>query len=184
MGRTPHAESYPKADGLASLALLLPHGPVGIKLKLPRRRWFVLVGCLAAVVCGFALLSFEEDRRYQRILASQPLGGEHRFTREQYVRIRLGMTPGEVFRAVYPSGPPKPRKYDRGGLGFVPREQVAVENDGLLLSCETYDTFLDDYVTINVGYRGGKAVAKDMAIYVPPSKAQEWLHWLRWDVRW
>src|SRR5262245_17255209 len=59
-----------------------------MKLKLPRRRWLVLAGCLAVIGCGLVLMHVEEaHRRYQRMLAS-------------YERVRMGMTPSEVRAAV------------------------------------------------------------------------------------
>ena len=124
-----------------------------MKLKLPRRRWLLLIACLAVAIAVIGWLQL-----------SGPRG---RFTREQYDRIRLGMTRAEVSQIMGPASPAHGIKM--GG----PHEIVAEEGSILEASNELWQ---DRSVQIWVFYHDGKASQKQMLSGVPPWK--EWLDWL------
>jgi hypothetical protein len=140
-----------------------------MKLKLPRYRRWLLIACLAAV--AIAVVSWQ---------LSTPRG---RFTREQYDRIRLGMTPAEVASVMGGVPPPDtPENY----YGFW--ECLAEESDGL--PSEESDlrvyAWTEESVAIWVACRDGKTIQKEIHARVPSwkIKAYEWLHTLRGLVGW
>ena len=121
-----------------------------MKLKSPRRRWLVLAGCLAGVICGpLIMYGVDAQRRYQRILAS-------------YDRVRIGMSISEVRAAIgQPSVvvPPAPPPFidedrrratdgDQGVMAKAPKmsEEIWVDHD----------------LTIDVWYADGKALDKSL----------------------
>jgi hypothetical protein len=141
-----------------------------MKLKLPHHRWLLLIGCLAAVAIGFDIwLQF-----------SRPVG---QYTRKQYDRIRLGMTPAELSRSM--CSPPTDEQRILQLSRMSPRgarEWVVVESDERPLPHEKTEIWYDGSVLITVGYRNGKAVLKMMEGSGPPwgANAGEWLDWLRY----
>jgi hypothetical protein len=129
-----------------------------VKQLLRRYRWWLLVACLALLVVG--------------LLCWPRTSG--RFTREQYDRIRLGMTPAEVSRSM--GSAPSDVFSQWPGLW----EQVAFESNGSPPNGKT-DVWLDGSVGICVCYRDGKAAVKFMDRQVPPwkIKATIWFYRLR-----
>jgi hypothetical protein len=133
-----------------------------MKLKLPRYRWLLLIACLAAVAIG--VISWQ--------LTVPPAG---RFTREQYDRIRVGMTPAEVASAVG-SGPSSIEVIQR-----IPNrghwQTVASEETRPPIPYDKTEGWVDESVIIEVGYWQGKAVLKMMETPRPAWK--DWLpSWL------
>jgi hypothetical protein len=131
-----------------------------MKLKLPRYRWLLLIACVVAIIgaVGWWQLS----------------GPRGRITREQFDRIRLGMTPAEVALVIGCS--PCGESWDSEKLAEVADAEF-----------ERGEAWSDEAVYILVGYGHGKVVYKTMGIGgVPPwkIKARAWLDWLRGLVGW
>src|SRR5262245_47546182 len=132
-----------------------------MQLKLPRYRWLLLIACLAAI--GWWLLSGP------------------RLTREQYDRIRFGMTPAEV--AAVMGGPPFAEKMELPPWGHPDWEGVANSHEPDRVYTLDPDggpdgqAWLDGHACIWVGYSDdGKVIHKQMNIYHPwKIKAREWL---------
>lgn len=134
---------------------------------MPRRRWLLLIACLAAVAIA--------------VVSWQLSGPRERFTREQYGHIRLGMTPADV--ALVMGGPSRGER--RGGRwDTVDREGPPPPSLRVL----PVDKWVDETVAITVVYSDGdaRAIWKNMTIRVPPwkVKARNWLNWLRRVVGW
>jgi hypothetical protein len=135
-----------------------------VKATVPRYRWWLLVACLALLVVG--LLCWPRTRG--------------RFTREQYDRIRLGMTPAEVLLALDNSARTTP-------FLVTPNndwDTVAEDGSGLpspVVSGNFGWVWRDESVQIWVYYHDAKTVQKRMYTHVPSwkVKAREWLAWLR-----
>jgi hypothetical protein len=129
-----------------------------VKQFLGRYRWWLILACLAAGVIGWWQLSARAGGRY---------------TRAQYDRIRLGMTPAEVASVI---GCPSANYTD--GLWDI----VADAGGPLFFGqADRYEVWVDEPVRIVVCYRDGKTIANSMQTRVPPwkVKAREWLRWLR-----
>ena len=128
-----------------------------------RYRWWLVIAGLAAIAIGVIWWQ------------SGPRG---RFTREQYDRIRFGMTPAEVSRSM--GSAPSDVFSQWPGMW----EQVAFESNGSPPNGKA-DVWLDGSVGICVCYRDGKAVVKFMDRQVPPWKIKariwfyQWVYWLR-----
>jgi hypothetical protein len=139
-----------------------------MKLKLPRRRW-LLIACLAAVAIA-------------AITGSQVSGPSGRFTREQYDRIRFGMTPVEVASVMGcpPSGPVAMYRFIDSDFDLAADvgEPAKTALDSAL--------WCDESLGVMVYYHNGKVALKQMLVRVPTwkVKAREWLYWLRGLVGW
>jgi hypothetical protein len=138
-----------------------------VKVTLPRYRWWLLIAGLALLVAG--LLCWPRT--------------SVRFTREQYDRIRFGMTPAEVASSI--GSDPSPigrliRGIERRGTWHTVASDVS--GPPLLATDKAdVDVWVDKSVIIEVQYRNGKAFVKMMDILVPSwkAKARNWLNWLR-----
>ena len=99
--------------------------------------------------------------------------------REEYDRLRIGMTPAQVSQAMGSPPSDKERVLRVSDLG--PWERVADENYTNEYWFENTEVWRDGSVATIVYYRGGLAVVKMMVIRVPPWKAKVrgWLNWLR-----
>jgi len=122
-----------------------------MKLKLPRRRWVVLAGCLAVIGCGLVLMHVEEaQRRYQRMLAS-------------YERVRIGMTPSEVRVAVGQLRADKQVWDEKTTRKWQHSQTVAADFDaGPPSYPSSWDGWVDHDLIVLVVYRDGKAWSKNL----------------------
>jgi hypothetical protein len=118
---------------------------------------------------------------------SVKFGGK--FARDQYDRIRFGMTPAEV--AAVMGGPPLADKMELPPWKHPDWEGVANSWDPnrvytLGPNGGPYGVaWLDGHASIWVDYSDGKVIHKQMNIYHPwKIKAREWLVWLRGLVGW
>jgi hypothetical protein len=168
-----------------------------MKLKLPRRR-LLLIACLVVAIAAICWWQFSIQSR---------------FTREQFDRIRFGMTPAEVSGVMgsAPSGGTSSRHYyyeymfgygddpdiatdcwdivadEANGWPDLLNSQVRDEVHAALLKVEDRaNTWGDESVQIWVMYHDDKVIRKEMQIRVPPwkVKALKWLDWLRGLVGW
>ena len=113
---------------------------------------------------------------------------EGRFTRQQYDRIRLGMTPAEVALAI--GGSYSYRNAE--GFGEISPyddwERVTYEivPKLVMFGGEAPEAWHDESSGIWVFYRDGKVVMKQMRIHVPSwkTKARDWLNRVRAVVGW
>jgi hypothetical protein len=132
-----------------------------MKLMLLRRRWLLLIACLTVAIAV--------------IWWQSPVQSEGRFTRKQYDRIRLGMTPAEVGSVM--ECPGANGDLLRDGLW----ETVASDGLASTASIDLAQTWLDEFVIVRVCYWDGKAIAKAIETPVPPwkLKCRACLYWLR-----
>jgi hypothetical protein len=138
-----------------------------MKLKLPRRRWLLLIACLAAV--AIAVIGWPRT--------------SGRFTREQYERVRIGMSLAEVEQTLgVPPGyyglPTEP--WDR--LELAESESPAVYRDAKTDPSSRFYIWEDDGGQIVVWIAADKkVVSKSHGVRVHPIKAmaQASLAWLR-----
>jgi hypothetical protein len=140
---------------------------------LPRSRWWLILACLALLVVG--------------LLCWQRTSG--RFTREQYDRIRLGMTPAEVALVMggRGTGPVGTSVWDKA-LERIdsPAWDSVAEKSPAPMAIDRAEAWLDESAAVMVGYCDDKTIKKEMLTRVPlwKIKAREWLDWLRGLVGW
>ncbi len=129
-----------------------------MKFKLPRRRWLLLIACLAAVAIGVIGWCLRSDPVAQLM-------------RERYERIRMGMAKGEVTKIMRGATELAP------GDIFGPDYQVkAYQSDGSDGPQQNVGWGNSD-VQIQVGYRDDKVRHKTMADRIPSwkIKLRKWL---------
>jgi hypothetical protein len=136
-----------------------------MKLKLPRYRWWLLIACLAVAI-GVIWWQLSDHRG--------------RFTREQYDRIRLGMTPAEISQIM--GCPPmglSVLEIPRAGMWEGVARDPMKEPD--LQGTSFGGVWSDGVVAICIRCRDSKVVTKSMIIYLSAwqLKTREWLYRLR-----
>jgi hypothetical protein len=137
-----------------------------MKMPSPRHRWLLLIACLALLVVG--LLCWPQTRG--------------RFTREQYERVRLGMSLPEVEQTLGA----RPGHYNLT-TQYWQKEKLAELEPPAIYGEAAEDrnsrwcTWDGDGGAIQVWIVLGKVVSKSYVVPVHPAKAKarEWLRRLR-----
>jgi hypothetical protein len=133
-----------------------------------RYRWWLLIVCLAT----------------GGVIGCWQLSVQSRFTRAQYDRIQLGMTPAEVSQSM---GSPTSNEplFNQHFMQFLQTDTIGwefvdAESYDYSVVYEKADDWFDGSVHIAVYYRDGKASGKAMEIrQARRSKVGKWLNWLR-----
>ena len=139
-----------------------------MQVKLPRRRWLLL---LLVAIAGLASWSL-----WPRSVM-----------RERYEQIRIGMTRAEVALSMgsSPSREALMRQILDPGT-WDPAAQEGQRFDFAQIDSIEPEAWVDESVAVSVYFSHGRAVLKAMEIRVPAwkMKARDWLNWLRGLVGW